>query len=109
MPTEAMFHVYEASPQRAGARRSSTYDEGSMRARLVRVRGGFPIPSPAQIDELGRIAIRRFLELSPERLASPRLDLAQALCCRRRSAQLLGSPSSEPEMSSTLYEGIISR
>jgi hypothetical protein len=67
MPTEAMFHVYEASPQRAGARRSSTYDEGSMRARLVRVRGGFPIPSPAQIDELGRIAIRRFLELSPER------------------------------------------
>jgi hypothetical protein len=71
VPTGAMFHVYAASRQRAGARRSPTYDEGSMRARLVRIRDDFPIPSPAQIDELGRVAIRRFLELSLGSLASP--------------------------------------
>lgn len=71
VPTGATFQVYAASTSPISAPRgSSAYDEARIRARLVRIRDGFGIPSPAQIDELGRIAIRRFLELSQESLAS---------------------------------------
>jgi hypothetical protein len=67
VPTGATFQVYAASTSPISAHRGSpAYDEARMRARLVRIRDGFPIPSPAQIDELGRIAIRRFLNLPLE-------------------------------------------
>lgn len=61
VPTGTTFQVYAASA--VGARDGSPiYDETNMRARLVRVQEDFLIPSGAEIDELGRAAIRRLLD-----------------------------------------------
>ncbi len=74
VPTGVTFQLHAASDFAVGARRGSPiYDEAAMRARLVRVRDDAPMPSPSEIDELGRAAIRRFLAMSSESSAADRL------------------------------------
>jgi hypothetical protein len=73
VPTGATFQLYAVSAFAIGAGRSGPiYHEANMRARLVRVRDDAPMPSPTEIDELGRAAIRRFLAVSSREFGGDR-------------------------------------
>ena len=63
VPTRCLFHLYSAR-RAIGRRVIRRYNEADMRARLVRVCDGFPIPPPEEITALGRAAIRWFVSFN---------------------------------------------
>jgi hypothetical protein len=67
VPTRAIFHVYRVLSRPPGPPIDAPdYDEASMRARLIHIHDGFPTPTPDEINQLGRAAIRWFLDFSKE-------------------------------------------
>jgi hypothetical protein len=67
VPTRAIFHVYRVLSGPLGPPVGAPgYDEASMRARLIHVHDGFPVPPPDETNQFGRAAIRWFLDFGKQ-------------------------------------------
>jgi hypothetical protein len=62
VPTRALFHLYPERRTLGGRRVIPRFDKSDMRARLVHVCDGFPMPQPDEITALGRAAILWFID-----------------------------------------------